>query len=244
MNDDEGAIVEAPAHVIPPTRVEQARAAHGAKVWTWIARAVGLGLIFAVLMSIAYLMFANAGSAERVETLIAQLDEAHAQLVEERDKVDALIEQVEATGEEPVVDSTNPADIPAAGPEGPRGEPGSPGRAPTAEEVLEAITAYCAANGGCRGADGNPGTPGSPGVNGNDGGVGPVGPQGEQGPVGPVGPQGEQGPVGPAGPEGIPGANGISVTGVSCVIRDDLSTAFRFTFSDGDAVDVAGACLP
>ena len=229
MNDDEETIVEAPAHVIPPTRVEQAKAAHGAKVWTWIARAVGLGLILAVLMSIAYLMFANAGSAGRVETLIAQLDEAHAQLAEERDKVDALIEQVEATGEEPVVDSTDPADIPAAGPSGPRGEPGSPGRAPTAEEVLEAITAYCAANGGCRGADGNPGTPGSPG---NDGSVGPVGPQGEQGPVGPV------------GPEGIPGANGISVTGVSCVIRDDLSTAFRFTFSDGDVVDVAGACLP
>ena len=46
------------------------------------------------------------------------------------------------------------------------------------------------------------------------------------------------------GAEGLPGMNGISVAGVSCVQRHDLSTAFRFTFSDVSFVDVPGACLP
>lgn len=171
--EEEEVVVEAPAHVVPPTRHEQAKAAHGAKVWTWIARGVGIALLAAVLASVAYLMLANAGArGERIE------------------------------------------------------------RAPTAEEVLEAVNAYCASVGGCRGADGQPGAPGTngqPGTDGTDGAAGPPGP------AGPAGPQGEQ---------GIPGMNGVSVLSVSCVMRDDLSTAFRFTFTDGEVTDVAGPCLP
>lgn len=230
--EEDEVVVEAPAHVIPPTRHEQAKAAHGAKVWTWIARGVGIALLAAVLASVAYLMLANAGArGERIE-LLAQLDEAHAQLAEERSKVDALIEQVEAAGETPVVQPSDPDADPIPGPQGERGEPGEPGRAPTALEVLEAVNAYCASVGGCRGADGQPGAPGTngqPGTDGTDGSAGPPGP------AGPAGPQGEQ---------GIPGMNGVSILSVSCVMRDDLSTAFRFTFTDGEVTDVAGPCLP
>lgn len=106
----EEAVVEAPTHIMPPTRHDQAKAAHGAKVWTWIARFTGLALLAAVLGFGFYLATANASARE------------------ER-------------------------------------------------------------------AD-------------------------------------------------LPGMNGISVTGVSCVLQDDLSTAFRFTFSDASFVDVPGACLP
>lgn len=102
----EETVVEAPAHVVPPSRHDQAKAARGAKLWTWIARLTGLALLAAVLGFGFYLAAANAGA------------------------------------------------------------------------------------------------------NGTD------------------------------------CAPGVSVTGVSCVIRDDLSTAFRFTFSDGTTADVPGACLP
>lgn len=221
--EEEEVVVEAPAHVVPPTRHEQAKAAHGAKVWTRIARGVGIALLAAVLASVAHLMLADAGGrAERLE-LLDQLDESRALLAEERSKVDALIEQVEASGETPVVQPSDPDADPIPGPQGERGEPGEPGRAPTALEVLEAVNAYCASVGGCRGADGQPGTDGT------DGAAGPPGP------AGPAGPQGEQ---------GIPGMNGVSVLSVSCVMRDDLSTAFRFTFTDGEVTDVAGPCLP
>lgn len=225
--NEEVETVEAPALVVPPTRHEQAKAAHGAKVWTWIARITGLALLAAVLGFGFYLAAANAGARTDRADLIAQLDEAQERLDEERAKVDALIEQVQAAGEEPVVDATD-ARPGEPGSPGERGPAGEPGRAPTSEEVLVAVNAYCASIGGCRGADGTNGQPGTPGAPGET----IVGPQG---PAGPAGPQGEQ---------GIPGMNGISVTGVSCVLRDDLSTAFRFTFSDVSFVDVPGACLP
>ena len=225
--NEEVETVEAPALVVPPTRHEQAKAAHGAKVWTWIARITGLALLAAVLGFGFYLAAANAGARTDRADLIAQLDEAQDRLDEERAKVDALIEQVQAAGEEPVVDATDAR----PGEPGERGPAGEPGRAPTSEEVLVAVNAYCASIGGCRGADGTNGTNGQPGTPGAPGET-IVGPQG---PAGPAGPQGEQ---------GIPGMNGISVTGVSCVLRDDLSTAFRFTFSDVSFVDVPGACLP
>lgn len=206
-----------------PTRHEQAKAAHGAKVWTWIARATGLALLAAVIAGGAYLALANAGvRAERIE-LIQQLDE-------ERAKVDALYEQLRDLGEDPIVDKSDPTPG-TPGPSGPTGEqgiPGQDGRTPTAAEVLAAVNAYCATVNGCRGADGTNGTPGTNGTNGAPG-------ESIVGPAGPAGPQGEQ---------GIPGANGVSVTGVSCVLLDDLSTAFRFTFSDQEAIDVRGPCLP
>lgn len=219
--------VEAPAHVVVPSRHDQAKAAHGAKVWTWIARITGLALLAAVLGFGFYLAAANASARTDRAELISQLDEAQDRLDEERAKVDALIEQVRAAGEEPVVDATD-ARPGERGEPGERGPAGEPGRAPTSEEVLVAVNAYCASIGGCRGADG---TNGTNGTNGQPGAPG-------ESIVGP------QGPAGPAGPQGIPGMNGISVTGVSCVLRDDLSTAFRFTFSDVSFVDVPGACLP
>jgi hypothetical protein len=222
----EETVVEAPAHVVPPTRHDQAKAAHGAKVWTWIARFTGLALLAAVLGFGFYLAAANAGArAERVE-LIEQLDQ-------ERAKVDALYEQIRSLGEDPVVEpGKTPETIEGPqGPTGPQGVPGDDGRTPTAAEVLAAVQSYCASIGGCVGPAGAQGAPGTTGAKGEPG-ESIVGPQG---PAGPAGPQGEQ---------GIPGANGISVTGVSCVLLDDLSTAFRFTFSDQEVVDVRGPCVP
>lgn len=218
-------VVEAPAHVIPPSRHDQAKAARGARLWTWIARITGLALLAAVLGFGFYLAAANAAAREDRSSLIAQLDE-------ERAKVDALYEQLRSVGEDPVVEpGTDARPTPqdgAPGPTGPQGVPGDDGPAPSAADVLVAVNAYCASIGGCKGADGTPGTNGTNGQPGES----------------VVGPQGPQGPAGPAGADGLPGMNGISVTGVSCVLRDDLSTAFRFTFSDVSFVDVPGACLP
>lgn len=53
--------------------------------------------------------------------------------------------------------------------------------------------------------------------------------------------------AGADGQPGAPGANGSDGRGIStisCVLNDDLSTAFRFTFTDGTTTDVPGACLP
>lgn len=231
MNDesDEEVVVEAPAHVVPPTQGERDKAAHGAKVWTWIARLTGLALLAAVLGFGFYLAAANAQSRTERSDLLSQLDE-------ERSKVDALYEQLRALGEDPVVDPGAGESKPGAqGPVGPQGVPGDDGRPPSSGEVLAAVQAYCASIGGCVGPQGSPGNPGatgpigSPGVNGTDGA------QGEPGPAGPQGPQGEP---------GVPGMNGLSVIDVTCVAPDDLSTAFRFTFSDGTWVDVAGPCVP
>lgn len=222
-------VVEKSAHLVAPTRHDQAKAARGAKLWTWIARGTGLALLAAVLGFGAYLATANADAHEERADLITQLDE-------ERSKVDALYEQLRSLGEDPVVEpgKTTPGEPGATGPTGPQGVPGDDGRPPSAAEVLGAVTAYCASVGGCRGADGQPGVPGEPGADGQQGvpGESVVGPQG---PAGPAGPQGEQ---------GAPGANGVSVTGVSCVLLDDLSTAFRFTFSNQETVDVPGDCTP
>lgn len=225
--NEETQAVGASTLVVPPSRHDQAKAARGARLWTWIARITGLALLAAVLGFGFYLATANASARTDRADLIAQLDEAQDRLDEERAKVDALIEQVQAAGEEPVVDATDAR----PGEPGARGPAGEPGRAPTSNEVLAAVNAYCASIGGCRGTDGmngQPGTNGQPGAPGES----------------IVGPQGPAGPAGPEGAPGAPGANGVSVTGVSCFIRDDLSTAFRFAFSDASSVDVPGACLP
>lgn len=209
----------------PPTRIEQAKAARGARLWTWIARGTGIILVVSTLGFGAYLAAANAGArTERIE-LIAQLDE-------ERAKVDALYEQLRSIGEDPVVEpgkgDSTPAEPGATGPTGPQGVPGRDGSAPSAAEVLDAIAAYCAANNGCRGV------PGLDGKNGTNG----------ESIVGPAGQDGKDGANGTNGLDGVNGMNGVSVMSVSCVLADDLSTAFRFTFSDGAFSDVAGPCLP
>ena len=98
MNETiEEAVVEAPAHIMPPTRHDQAKAAHGAKVWTWIARFTGLTLLAAVLGFGFYLATANADAREDRTNLITQLDE-------ERAKVDAIDEQLRSVGEDPVIE--------------------------------------------------------------------------------------------------------------------------------------------
>lgn len=222
--EDGETVVEAPAHVIPPTRHEQTKAARGARLWTWIARVTGLALLAAVLGFGIYLAVVNASARAERQELITQLDE-------ERAKVDALYEQLRSVGEDPVVepgksdDSNPPAGVGPVGPQGVPGDDGDPGRPPTAEEVAAAINAFCAANAGCRGPAGTNGTNGTNG----------------ESIVGPAGPAGADGAP---GAPGLPGMNGVSVLSVSCVVRDDLSTAFRFTFTDGEFSDVAGACLP
>ena len=232
MNDEEEIVVEAPAHVIPPTPVEQVKAAHGAKLWTWIARGVGILILGAIVAFGAYLAVANAGGrVERLE-LIEQLDDERAENAELRDQVDALYEQVLAAGETPVVEPAEPTGQgnPA------RGERGEPGRPPTAAELLVGIRGWGTVSpAACRGQDGI-------------GTVGPAGPPGETvvGPAGPpgetiVGPAGPQGEPGPAGPQGVPG---VSVTVIECVMVDPLTSAFRFTFSDGTTQDVLGPCVP
>ena len=218
--ENDETVVEAPAHVIPPSRHDQAKAAHGAKVWTWIARFTGLALLAAVLGFGFYLATANASAREDRMNLITQLDE-------ERAKVDALYEQLRSVGEDPVVKpgTPSPSSPGPSGPTGPQGVPGDDG-------------APC--------AGGQPGQSGSPGPAGADGEDGQPGESvvGPQGPAGPPGPAGPAGPPGPQGEQGVPGMNGIGITGVSCVLLDDLSTAFRFTFSDASFVDVPGPCTP
>lgn len=117
--------VEAPAHVVVPSRHDQAKAARGARLWTWVARITGLALLTAVLGFGLYLADANAGArAVRIELLV--------QLDEERAKVDALYEQLRSVGEDPVVDRSDAESTPGAtGPTGPQGVPGSDGRPPT-----------------------------------------------------------------------------------------------------------------
>lgn len=228
MNDEDEVVVEAPAHVTVPTDVEQAKAAHGAKVWTWIARIVGIALLAAILGAFVYVVVDSgnaraAARAERVE-LMQQLDE-------ERARVDALYEQLRSLGEDPVVEpgGSKPEGLPGEqGPTGPQGVPGRDGRTPTAAEVLAAVTAYCASIGGCEGADGTPGVNGTNGIDGQDGAPGAPGAKGDK---------------------GDPGAAGVSIVSVTCTTIGDpmdlpnLRTAFRFTFSDGTTNDVPGPCM-
>lgn len=224
---DDVETVEAPALVVPPTEGEQIKAARGAQRWGWISRAVGVIIVLGILGLGAYLAVANGGArVERFE-LLEQLDDSHTREAELRDKVDALYEQVLAAGETPVV-SPETSRPPAPGAPGARGPQGEPGRPPTIDEIVASFAAYCAANNGCRGADGAQG-PAGPSV---------IGPQGEPGAAGPAGPQGEPGPAGPQGPAGN------AVIDIYCATVDVGVTAFRFTFSDGSIIDVAGPCTP
>jgi hypothetical protein len=221
MNEEEEAVVTAPVHVVPPTPVEQRKAARGAKLWTWIARFTGLAILAAVIGFGAYLAVANAGSrVERLE-LIEQLDDERSENAALRDQVDALYEQVLAAGETPVVEPTDPG-TPVRGERGDRGEPGRP---PTMAEIMAGIQQWCASNAGCRGADGPSGQQGNPGIDGQPGAPG------------------ADGAPGPAGPQGATGPQGVSVVRIECVMLDEVTTSFRFVMSDGSMHDVRGPCL-
>lgn len=89
--------------------------------------------------------------------------------------------RLEASGQDPVVVSSEPGD------QGPAGEPGEDSTVP--------------------GPAGPPGPAGEDGADGRRGMRGPTGSNGES-IRGPVGEPGPQGPVGPAGPQGPPGEDG------------------------------------
>lgn len=236
MSDDdertEEVEVEAPAHVTLPAERDQAKAAHGAALWSTIARVVGIAILATILAAFFFTLVDSGNAREHAREeradLIAQLDE-------QSSKVDALFEQLQALGEDPVVepDEEKPKSEPGLGPVGPTGPQGVPGRTPSSAEVLAAVLTYCATHGECAGPQGPIGMTGADGETI----VGPQGPAGET-VVGPVGPQG------PAGETGTPGADGVSVVSIECVVADDLSTAFRFTFSDATTTDVGGTCTP
>lgn len=201
-----------------------AKATRSAARWRWVSRAIFAALIAAVVIFGGYLAVANTALRD-------ELGESADRLAESQAEAAALYEQLLAAGEDPVVEPSEPGARGEIGPQGVpgiQGVPGDDGRPPTAEEVLAAVNAYCVSVGGCKGADGKDGAPGADGTDGAPG----------ESIVGP------QGPAGPAGPQGEPGMNGVSILSVSCVLLDDLSTAFRFTFTDGEVTDVPGACLP
>lgn len=153
--------------------------------------------------------------AQQNETISGLTDD----LIASQDNAQSLYDQILSLGQNP-----NGED-PKVGPAGPSGDRGDTGPR------------------GSQGVAGTPGAQGVPGETGPQGETGATGSQGVQGVPGPPGPQGEPGVAGPAGPQG---AAGRGVTSVECVTVDPLtlSTAFRFTFSDGTTQDVAGACIP
>jgi hypothetical protein len=110
---------------------------------------------------------------------------------------------------------------------GATGQRGSDGRDATDEQVGRAIVKYCAEV-GCRGLDGAPGAPGRDGTS----------------VTGPAGTNGTNGLNGTDGAPGAPGPAGVGLSTVTCVQLDPLTTAFRFTLTDGTTNDVQGSCTP
>jgi hypothetical protein len=142
--------------------------------------------------------------------------------------VTVLAEQVEALGEDPVVDPDDidpePDVLIAPGSTGPRGPQGPPGRDGRDGAPCDANNPFCIGPPGPQGADST--VPGPPGAPGDDGANSTIpGPAGDQGPAGEsiIGPQGEQGPPGETvvGPPGATGATGPP------------PESFMFTFETG-----------
>lgn len=115
----------------------------------------------------------------------------------------ALVEQVKALGENPVVGPEG-----KAGPVGPAGKDGTNGRdgwnGSNGRDGADGINGSNGADGqaGRDGSDGQAGTNGKDGSKGDPGPTGPQGPRGSDGPAGPrgdVGPQGDPGPTCPTG---------------------------------------------
>lgn len=114
-----------------------------------------------------------------------------------------------------------------------------------------------------QGAPGATGDKGSTGATGDTGAQGYPGPEGIQGPPGIDGQTGVTGAAGangaesttpgPQGPSGANGANGLNgtdgrdgrgISTVECILEPDLTTAFRFTFTDTTTQDVPASCTP
>ncbi|QCQ57564.1 hypothetical protein SEA_WARREN_31 [Microbacterium phage Warren] len=202
----------------PVTAAEVESSRRKANLWTWLARAMGIALLVAVLATVGYLMISN--SALRA-TLAASVSE-NAEL---RDKVDALYEQVLAAGEEPVTEpntSAPPASLP-----GEKGEPGDPGRPPTQAEIVDAVLDVCSATALCVGPAGAPGEPGES-VKGDPGAPGAPGES-------IVGPKGDKGDPGEPGAPGAPGAQGPQgEPGPTCPAGTTQMNVLVDTYVDGD----------
>ncbi|MET4780796.1 hypothetical protein [Glaciihabitans sp. UYNi722] len=119
----------------------------------------------------------------------------------------------------------------AKGSQGDTGKTGAAGRPPTSAEIYAQLTAYCTAHGDCIGAHGQDGAPGLS-VKGDTGDTGQS-------------IKGDPGAPGPAGADSTtPGPAGKGITSVTCIRIDVLTTAYRFTFTDGTFNDVTGNCTP
>jgi hypothetical protein len=156
---------------------------------------------------------------------------------ERYDELFAAYQQLDrdcATADDCTTDAPSPDEVAESSESGAQGAPGTngtdgrDGRTPSSGELLQLIQLYCSANDGCRGAPGSPGAAGSPGDT----------------VVGPPGPAGADGAPGASGADGAPGPAGAGVASVTCVQTDLLTTAFRFTFTDGTTNDVQGSCTP
>jgi len=178
---------------------------------------IGGGTTVIILQSLALSQFQASG--ETKDGIITS----------QQNDITKLRNQVYALGHKPVVAQPSPVpSTPQTGVKGDKGDTGEQGPGPSSGQVAGAVQDYCAVHGGCIGA------PGQTGAAGKDGADSVV--------PGPQGPPGAASTV--PGPQGAPGADGVSVTGVSCVALSDGSTAFEFTFSNGSKTDVPGACIP
>lgn len=185
------------------------------------------------------------------------------QLESSRADAQALADQVEGLGEEPVVTPEAPDADPMPGPPGARGEQG-PG--PSPEQVAAAVSAYCAggrcaappsgaqvsaavvaycSEGRCTGPAGAAGAAGGDGQDGTDGATGSSGPAGPTGPQGPAGPAPTADQIraavdaycttnGCTGPQGETGQTGRGIAALACASPPLTgTTAITVTYSDG-----------
>lgn len=175
--------------------------------WTRLSRTMFVILALLAVVMVGYLMWSNSMLRAQVNQAYESRDVAY----EERDEAiaawQALFEQVEATGEDPVVDEPDepteaPDDEPLAvqGERGETGARGEPGRAPTQAEIVASVLDVCTTTELCTGPAGKTGAKGEPG----ESIVGEKGDRGEKGDKGDKGDPGAAstapGPMGPAGP--------------------------------------------
>lgn len=216
---------------------------------------VAVGLAFTASTVLDLIARADRGQADRVAL--------RSELAQSRTEAQALAEQVESLGAEPVV-TPDPAG-PMPGPAGERGPRGPQGVGPSPEQVAAAVAAYCAggrcaappsdpqvtaavvaycAEGRCTGRDGAAGAAGTAGDPGTPGEAGPPGPAGEPGPA----PTAEAvraavdaycADVGCTGPPGETGPPGRGINALACesaVVTG--TTRITVTYSDGSTQTV------
>ena len=202
--------------VIPTASTEDVeKAAHGARIWSWINRIIGLALAIFVVVFGVFLLVQNADLQRQLAAQTANSQRLYDQLVS-------------LPGVNP--DGQNPSDI-SQGPTGPAGSQGLQGpKGDTGPEGLPGLKGDKGDTGvgvpGATGEQGTTGTPGSvgstgaTGANGTNGVDGAPGATGAQGPIGPIGPQGPQGEIGPAGPTGGACPDGYTGTTLQVVTVD------------------------